>query len=82
MCLGEVGRVARIGADGQADVRTGDRTRQVSLLTLDALDPPLAVGDWVVIHSGFALARLTPEEAGEAALLRRTNLTRTTQEAT
>jgi len=32
-------------------------------------------GDWVVIHSGFALARLTAEEASEATALRTTSPT-------
>jgi len=32
----------------------------------------VAPGDWVVVHSGFALARLDPDEADEALTLRAT----------
>ena len=66
MCLGELAEVIEMGA-GNALVSGGGRTRTVSLLTMaDAVRP----GDWVVIHSGFALARLTAEEAREATALR------------
>jgi hydrogenase assembly chaperone HypC/HupF len=66
MCLGELGRVLVVTA-GSADVQVGDRVRTVSLLTLD---DPVAAGDWVQIHSGFALARLTADEAREAEQIR------------
>jgi hydrogenase expression/formation protein HypC len=68
MCLGELAEVIEVGA-AHALVCAGGRTRGVSTLTLtDALTP----GDWIVMHSGFALARLTSEEAGEALALRAT----------
>lgn len=69
MCLGELGQVLDVGVGGTAHVRVGDRSRTVSLLTLDA---PVAVDDWVLIHSGFALARLTADEAREAEQIRTT----------
>jgi hydrogenase assembly chaperone HypC/HupF len=67
MCLGEVVQVLEIAADGAVLARAGTRTLQVSLLTLDE---PVAPGDWVVVHSGFALARLSTAEALEARALR------------
>ena len=69
MCLGELAEVIDVGTEN-ALVSGGGRTRTVSLLTLT--DPPTP-GDWVVIHSGFALARLTAEEAREATALRTTS---------
>ena len=54
MCLGELGQVVEVSAGGEAQVRVGDRVRTVSLLTLDG---PVTPGEWVLIHSGFALAR-------------------------
>ena len=66
MCLGEVGRVVGVDA-GAAEVLVGSRIRTVSLLTLD---DPVGVDDWVHIHSGFALARLTAEQAREAEQIR------------
>ncbi len=68
MCLGELAEV--IGVSGERAVVTGaGGVRNVSLLTLA---DPLTSGDWVVIHAGFALARLTAEQAGEAIALRTT----------
>ena len=66
MCLGDLAEVLDV-APPRAVVRTEARTVAVSLLTLDE---PVAPGDWVVCHSGFALRRLTAEEAREAAALR------------
>ena len=67
MCLGELAEVIEVVTD-DAVVTGAGRTRTVSLLTLiEAVTP----GDWVVIHSGFALARVTAEEAREATALRR-----------
>ena len=71
MCLGELAEVIDVGAQN-ALVSGGGRTRTVSLLTLT---DPLTPGDWVVIHSGFALARLTAEQAREATALRTTSPT-------
>lgn len=69
MCLGELGRVQEVRSDGVAEVRVGDRARIVSLLTLD---DPVSPGDWVLIHAGFALSRLTDDEAREAEQIRTT----------
>ncbi len=66
MCLGELGRVARVEA-AAAEVRVGARTLRVSLLTLPE---PVTPGDWVLVHSGYALARLTAQEAADASVLR------------
>jgi hydrogenase expression/formation protein HypC len=71
MCLGELAEVIHVRT-GNALVSGGGRTRTVSLLTLT---DPVAPGDWVVIHSGFALGRLTAEEASEATALRTTSPT-------
>jgi hydrogenase expression/formation protein HypC len=69
MCLGEVGQVVEVTVGDVAEVRTGGRVRTVSLLAADA---PVATGDWVLIHSGFALARLTADEARAAEQIRMT----------
>ena len=67
MCLGEVGQVVGPPVDATVLVRTPQRTLTASLLTLDG---PVRPGDWLVVHSGFALARLSPDEAHEAMGLR------------
>jgi hydrogenase expression/formation protein HypC len=69
MCLGELAEVLQLVGGSAALVRSEARTVTVSLLTLD---DEVATGDWVVCHSGFALSRLTPEEAREAAAIRAT----------
>ena len=66
MCLGKLAEVIDVSAK-TAMVSCDGRPQRVSLLTLTE---PLTPGDWVVIHSGFALARLTADEAGEAIALR------------
>lgn len=71
MCLGELAEVIAVTDQGTADVRVGERIRSVSLMTLE---DPIAPGDWVVVHSGFALSRLTAAEAREAELIRTTTL--------
>lgn len=67
MCLGELAEVTQVNERGTAEVCSGGRTKTVSLLTLEG---PVVPGDWVVIHSGFALERITAAEADEAALIR------------
>lgn len=70
MCLGEIVRLVEVGTDGAALAQLGSRTIPVSLLTLEE---QVVAGDWVVMHSGFALQRLTDDEASEALALRSTS---------
>ncbi|HEY7720044.1 MAG TPA: HypC/HybG/HupF family hydrogenase formation chaperone [Pedococcus sp.] len=58
-----------MGGDRTAVVRLPARTTQVSLLVLT---DPVVAGEWVVCHSGFALARVDEQEAREALALRGT----------
>ena len=67
MCLGELARVVSAPTDAQAEVDCAGRRLTVSLMTLDA---PVAAGDWLLVHSGFALERLTDEEVADAARIR------------
>lgn len=61
MCLAIPGRLVAIEDDaarlGTVDV--GGVRRQVSV----ALCPEASVDDWVLVHVGFALARIDEEEA-------------------
>jgi hydrogenase expression/formation protein HypC len=67
MCLGDLAQVVAVGPDETALVRTRERTTRVFLMTLDE---PVSVGEWLVCHSGFALRRVTPEEAATASTIR------------
>ena len=69
MCLGEVAEVIAVTAAGSAVVSAGGRARTISLITLEH---PVSAGDWVVVHSGFALSHLTTEQAHDALELRAT----------
>jgi hydrogenase expression/formation protein HypC len=63
MCLGIPGRIIEIDSDGseQALADVGGATRRVNVALL--AEEGLATGDWVLIHVGFALARLDEDEA-------------------
>ena len=62
MCLGIPGQVVEVSQQDDLPmgrVRFGGVSRQVCLAHL----PEVAPGDWVLVHVGFALARLDEEEA-------------------
>ncbi len=67
MCLAIPGEVMRI-EDGVATVRMGDSLRKASLLLLSE-EPKL--GDYVIVHAGFALHVVDPAEADESLRLLR-----------
>jgi hydrogenase expression/formation protein HypC len=65
MCLAIPARVARIDASGGGIVNyLGSEVRANFVLL-----PGLKTGDWVIVHAGFAISRLTPKEAGETLRL-------------
>ena len=58
MCLAVPARVVeRDGDEAVADLH-GNRVRINAMLT-----PEASVGDWVLLHAGFAIQRLDAEEA-------------------
>ena len=63
MCLGIPGRIVKIDdpAKKLATVDVGGVRRQANL----ACVPGAAVGDWVLLHVGFAMARLNEQQAAE-----------------
>ena len=71
MCLGDLARVVDLVDEQTVRALVGDRLVTVSLLTLDG---PVVPGEWLQVHSGFALARLTDEERREADRIRQTTL--------
>lgn len=77
MCIELPGRVVELPAD-RPDVARVEVDGVVRAIHLGLLDEgPLAVGDWVAIHLGFAVGLLTQEEVDEefaaSALLRGDN---------
>jgi hydrogenase expression/formation protein HypC len=70
MCLSLAGTISAL--DGEhASVAVDGRTRRVSLAVLLLEGRPVAVGDWVLIHTGFAVAVLDPDDGVELARLHR-----------
>lgn len=63
MCLGIPGRVVAIELEGepllQGTVRFGGITKKVCL----AYVPDVTVGEYVIVHVGFAIAKMDEEEA-------------------
>ncbi len=74
MCHAIPAKVVKLHDDGQADVELEGVIKNVSLDLVDGIE----LGDYVIVHVGYALAKLDPEEAertlalfaemGEAAL--------------
>ncbi|MCU1655448.1 MAG: hydrogenase assembly chaperone HypC/HupF [Pseudonocardiales bacterium] len=64
MCLGIPGRIVEIGPG--SDLARVDVAGVVRDISLGLLDGPWAPGDYILIHSGFALERMTAEEARDA----------------
>lgn len=59
MCLAVPVQVTELLDDGMATVEIGGVRQTVSL----ALVEDVAAGDFVIVHTGFAIARLDVEEA-------------------
>jgi hydrogenase expression/formation protein HypC len=65
MCLGVPGKVVAI--DGMN--ATVDFFGVKKELRLDIVDEPVAIGDYVLNHVGFAIRRIPPEEVQETLAL-------------
>ncbi len=59
MCLAIPARVVERYQADEAVIDAGGVEKRVSL----ALVPEAAVGDYVIVHAGYAISRLDPEEA-------------------
>ncbi|MDQ2081833.1 HypC/HybG/HupF family hydrogenase formation chaperone [Xanthobacteraceae bacterium Astr-EGSB] len=67
MCLAVPARVTALLPDGMAKVSLDGVLKEVSLAFVDEV----AVGDYVVIHVGYALAKVDAREAEETLSLLR-----------
>jgi hydrogenase expression/formation protein HypC len=69
MCLGIPGRIIRID-DVERKLATVDVSgvkRQVNVACIVNDDHPIeqCIGDWVLVHVGFAMSRINEEEAAQ-----------------
>ena len=69
MCLGIPGRIVKIddAARKLATVDVAGIKRQVNITCIVSEEHPVdaCVGDWVLIHVGFAMSRIDEREAAE-----------------
>lgn len=65
MCLAIPARIVEIADGDQAIVELGGVRKDVSL----ALVQDVQIGDYVIVHVGYALTRLDPEEAAKTLAL-------------
>jgi hydrogenase expression/formation protein HypC len=65
MCLAIPARIVEINANDSAIVDLGGVRKDISL----ALVEGVSVGDYVILHVGYALTRLDPEEAEKTLAL-------------
>ena len=65
MCLAVPMRVVALLADGMAEVEAGAVRVRASLALIDGV----AVGDYVIVHAGYAINRLDVDEAEQTLAL-------------
>jgi len=63
MCVGLPAKVVKLKSDGMAIVDASGAKREVSAEMLDDLDP----GDYVMVHAGIAIAKITSDDANETS---------------
>jgi hydrogenase expression/formation protein HypC len=64
MCLSIPAKISKIDGD-MATVNVGGATYQASLMMID----DVAVGDYILLHTGFAIQKISEEEAEETLRL-------------
>lgn len=65
MCLALPARVIDVDASGHGHVDLGGVRKHISFALLDEVQP----GDYVIVHVGYALTLLDPEEAQQTLAL-------------
>jgi hydrogenase assembly chaperone HypC/HupF len=66
MCVAEAAQVIAV-TDGMASVSVRGRVRIVPLTVIESLGVVVTPGDFVLVHTGLAVAVLTAQEAAEQA---------------
>lgn len=60
MCVGLSAKIVKLG-EGTAVVDASGAKREISTALLDGLEP----GDYVMVHAGIAIAKITDEDEHE-----------------
>lgn len=67
MCLAIPARVVALGDEDTATIDLGGIRKEICVILLEEV----AIGDYVVVHTGFAISRIDPEEAEKTLTLLR-----------
>jgi hydrogenase expression/formation protein HypC len=65
MCLAIPARVVELRAGDQATIDLGGVRKEISLALVEGVAP----GDYVIVHVGYALQKVDPEEAARTLAL-------------
>lgn len=65
MCIAQVAQVIDVEQDEVALVRVRGGTRRVPLVLLTSADETVRPGDWLLVHTGLAIARISADRAAE-----------------
>ncbi len=65
MCLALPCRVVELLAEDKATIDVSGMRKEISLALVDGVE----VGDFVIVHVGYALTRLDPDEADKTLAL-------------
>jgi len=65
MCLAIPAQIVALEPSDMARVRIGESSTFLSASTMLLPEPP-QVGDYVIVHAGFAMHKLDPEEAQDS----------------
>jgi hydrogenase expression/formation protein HypC len=63
VCLAIPGQIVELAPGGHLATVEVSKVRRT--INIDLLEPPAAPGEWVLIHVGFAMSRISAEEAAE-----------------
>lgn len=64
MCLGIPAKILAVEGDS-AVIEVGGARREISVMLVDAA----SAGEWVIVHAGFAIGKLSGEEAEKTLAL-------------
>ena len=65
MCLAIPAQIVELQEEGMACVRVGESQTFLTASVMLLPEPP-QIGDYVILHAGFALHTMTPQEAQDS----------------
>jgi hydrogenase expression/formation protein HypC len=63
VCLAIPGQIVELAPGGHLATVEVSKVRRT--INIDLLEPPAAPGEWVLIHVGFAMSRISADDAAE-----------------